>query len=318
MASFAETIQKPVDVMRRLERQIRDLESLQRAHTGVFSSGCHAMDTFLPHGGYTCGSLVEFIADKHVTEGSIGLTTLALQIAKSVCESGKYLVVIDPDLQLFPPALKQLGVPLERLICLRPKNYSDLVWGMDQVLRNASVGSVIASMERVDDRVARRIQLAAEAGGGLGILLRSLESVRYHSSWAEVQWMVHSVPLQQQTEVRWFDLVLRRSPGGYAPSSTNASNPRESWQGGLAGGAALSAQAGGGLRERGGRRGRVGGRLRVGIDGSGEWVVSAEQANSVTAKSVLAKSEARNDQAGHVRLAAELASSARDRRSLAG
>lgn len=345
MASLTKTIQKPVDVMRRLEKQIRELESLQRAHTGVISSGCPAMDAFLPHGGYSCGSLAEFVSDQGM---ALGLTTMALQIAKSACADGKYIVVIDSELQLFPQALKQLGVPLDRLICLRPSNYSDFLWGLDQTLRNGSVGAVIASVERMDDRTARRIQLAAEAGGGLGILLRSLDSIRRYTSWAEVQWFVHASShgpdfsasgvsansagresvfsrLTDREKVgeagrgtRWFDLILRRSPGSHSVADSGHFNSSPKRQ--------------------------LGKRLRLGIDSTGQWATgnlaagdlaagdlvtgqwavpqvstgSISKPTSVFSSGISMKREARNEQTDHVRLAAELASTTRDRRSLAG
>lgn len=310
MASLTKTIQKPLDVMRRLEKQIRELESLQRAHAGVVSSGCPPMDAFLPLGGYSRGSLTEFVSDQGM---ALGLTTMALQIAKNACTDGKYLVLIDSEQQLFPQALNQLGIPIDRLICLRPNNYADFIWGLDQTLRNGSVGAVIASIERMDDRTARRIQLAAEAGGGLGLLLRSLDSVRRYASWAEVQWLVYAS--SPGPEARWFDLILRRAPGWHSASEHDchtANQPTSNLASFFP-------------------KGRVGKQLRLGIDAMGQWTspqVSASSVNRTTPvfnsstpvsmSGLYVKREARNEQTDHVRVAAELASPTRHRRSLAG
>jgi hypothetical protein len=58
------------------------------------------------------------------------------------------------------------------------------------------------------------LQLAAERGGGVGILLRDTVSARLHPSWAEVQWRVRGAECRSGWETRWFDLELTRAQGG--------------------------------------------------------------------------------------------------------
>jgi protein ImuA len=199
-----------------LARQIRDMETLSRPKGDSISSGCSAIDRYLPNGGYACGSMVELIRNDPRT--GTGVLSLALMMAKPAMANGKYLVIVDPLKQVYPPALQAMGIPLERLIALQPENPSDIVWGIDQAMRCSAVGAVICEMNALDDRIARRFQLAAEQGGGLGILVRDRSSAKRHPSWADVQWMInrssHHVGTTPNTTVRWMELQLTRCSGG--------------------------------------------------------------------------------------------------------
>ena len=100
----------------------------------------------------------------------------ALTIARSAVaqRAGSVLVWCDPDGTLYPPAIAQAGVPLDRVVLLRPKA-ADLNWTLTECLRCKGVSAVVAPVPAKLSRVeARRFQLAAERGGGAGILLRSL------------------------------------------------------------------------------------------------------------------------------------------------
>jgi protein ImuA len=204
--------------MERLTRQIRDMETAGRPDQARISSGCRAMDRHLPQGGYARGSMLELLRSG---SGS-GVTSLALLIARQAIVDGKYLVVVDPQRQFYPPAMKSLGIPLERVIALQPANHADAIWGLAQVLRCSAVGAVIAEVGTLEDRIARKLQLATEQGGGLGVFIRDALSARSQPSWADVQWLVRaatpaphlrSLEMQQQ-DTRWFHLELTRCSGG--------------------------------------------------------------------------------------------------------
>jgi protein ImuA len=218
-------------VMSRLSREIRSLETSGRPAGSWISSGSSAMDRCLPGGGYALGSMVELVhgmggvtrvpgeGDRsRVRSGlpvrGLGVLAIALRLAREWIADGKYLVVVDREERLYVPGLVSLGIPCERLIVLRPRSESDAIWGMDQALRSPAVGGVIASVQHLDDRVARRLQLATEQGGGLGILLRDVVSARLHPSWSEVQWRVQAAERDRNWEMRWFDLELMRANGG--------------------------------------------------------------------------------------------------------
>ncbi len=80
---------------------------------------------------------------------------------------------------------------MDRLIVLQPRTARDELWTAVQSLRSPIVAAVWAAIERIDDRAFRRLQLAAEAGRTLGLLLRPANA-RGQPSWANVRLLAKS------------------------------------------------------------------------------------------------------------------------------
>jgi protein ImuA len=206
----------------RLSQEVQRLEAAGRSlsSSAAISTGCLAMDACLPASGYLPGSVIEYL---RATSGC-GATYLALVAAAAALRATeeKYLVIVDTHRHLYPPALLGHQISLPRVIWVRPQSVADAVWATDQALRTTAVAAVVADLDALNERDARRLQLAAERGGGLGLLLRSL-SARRMPSWAEVQWVVRSlVPMSSfQSEparepLRRLEVGLARVRGGKA------------------------------------------------------------------------------------------------------
>ncbi len=205
-------------------------------HNAVFSTGCGSIDGCLPCGGYESGSIIEYLQN---SAGS-GATTLALNAAReALAATDRFCVVIDWRQQFYPPAAAALGLDLKRLVIVRPQSLADRLWAIDQALRSPSIIAVIAEVEQLDDRAARRLQLAAESGGSLGLLVRNVHQ-RHQPSWAEIQWLVrpisrpttHSPTIHAAVPAphRQLQLELLRVRGGHSGSrvhlQVNALNGR--------------------------------------------------------------------------------------------
>lgn len=202
-----------------LAKQIRAIETAGRGGyslgvtgKGTISSGCSVLDNALPGGGYSLGTIVEWVDDHQRggerSAGGFGNGSLYLALTAARCamqESNKYVVVIDSEESFYPPAALYMGLALERIIVLRPPSYDDAMWAIDQSLRSSAVAAVVARLDKLSDLNARRFQLAAEQNGALGLFLRPA-SARSQPSWSEVQWGVcnqHTNPMSSQgTEPR--------------------------------------------------------------------------------------------------------------------
>ncbi|MEZ6102234.1 MAG: hypothetical protein R3E01_25130 [Pirellulaceae bacterium] len=101
---------------------------------------------------------------------------------------------------------------------VHPRDESDELWALDQILRCSAVGSVWCCLPRLSSRDFRRLQLAAEQGGVLGMLVRP-ERVRGQPSWAEMQWLVQPLPAAVAESSRRWRLQLVRCRGGVAGGS---------------------------------------------------------------------------------------------------
>ena len=149
------------------------------------STGSALLDQVLPGGGLQRGSLVEWLA---AGPGS-GATTLALMAARQACRAGGMLAVLDAERSFYPPAIADRELARSHLLMIRPAARQDEAWALDQLLRQPGIAAVLAWIPLADDRAFRRLQLAAEAGGGLGLLVRPA-AARRTPCWASVRFAV--------------------------------------------------------------------------------------------------------------------------------
>jgi protein ImuA len=96
------------------------------------------------------------------------------------------VVVMDRSRTFYPPAAAAWGIDLEQLIVVQPRSAREELWAAVQSLRSPVVAAVWAAIQRLDDRAFRRLQLAAQVGRALGLLLRPA-SARGQPSWADVR-----------------------------------------------------------------------------------------------------------------------------------
>ena len=97
-----------------------------------------------------------------------------------------WLVWIAPPYEPFAPALAQQGIELGRLIIVRPPTAVEALWAAEQALSSGVCAAVLLWLKGTDDRWLRRLKLAAEAGGALGVLFRP-ERHRFESSPAALR-----------------------------------------------------------------------------------------------------------------------------------
>ena len=127
----------------------------------------------------------------------VGVMTLALGVARRAANGSRTVVVIDARDDFYPPAAARLGIPIERLLVIRSRRTADAVWAMDQSLRCPAVGAVIAWLDRLRPGESRRLQLAAEAGGTIGLVIRP-RLVR-ERTFAAVRIALEPVPVDEST-----------------------------------------------------------------------------------------------------------------------
>ena len=177
------------DVLSTLRNQIRKVETARRPQASVISSGIAPLDDVLPQNGYPPGSLVEWI-DSGQAGGAAWLALMGA--SRAYKHSGGKVVILDSDRTFYPPAAIACGLPAEAMVVLQPKSPDDVIWAIDQSLRSPAISAVWGKLDRLEDIDARRLQLAAETGGTLGMLLRPVKAIG-QPSWAEVRWHIHGV-----------------------------------------------------------------------------------------------------------------------------
>lgn len=156
----------------RLGQLRRMLEGYQHRRNGgalrFVPTGLAPLDEALPHGGLPAGAVTEVFS---ALDGG-GAMTLACYAARAAASQTRTVVIVDTPGDFYPPAVWRLGILWDRLLVIRPRNTGQALWAVDQALRCGAVAAVVAPIPRIDLAASRRLQLAAESGGGIGLLLR--------------------------------------------------------------------------------------------------------------------------------------------------
>ena len=147
----------------------------------AWSTCRRALDARLPGGGWPTASLVEVLIDASGL-GEIQLFLPALvQSQRKRDGDAPWIVWIAPPHEPFAPALAQQGIELSRFIVVRPPSAMEALWAAEQALSSGVCAAVLLWLKGTDDRWLRRLKLAAEEGGALGVLFRP-ERHRFESS----------------------------------------------------------------------------------------------------------------------------------------
>ncbi|NOZ09434.1 MAG: translesion DNA synthesis-associated protein ImuA [Gammaproteobacteria bacterium] len=132
-------------------------------------SGFTALDPLLPGGGWPLGALTEIITT-HEGVGALRLLTPALA---QLSGADRWLAWIAPPYIPYAPALAAAGIDLSRVMLVHAQKQHDILWAAEQALRSGTSGAVLVWLsENIDPKRLHRLQLAAEAGGSLGLIFR--------------------------------------------------------------------------------------------------------------------------------------------------
>jgi len=160
-------------------------------------SGYAALDDSLAGGGWPLGALIELLCD---TSG-IGELQLLRPALVRLARAGRCIVWVAAPYLPYAPALARQGLPLERLLMIRCTRPQESLWATEQALRCPAVGAVLGWSTHIVDRSLRRLQLAAEAGGSLGILHRPAVAADEPSP-AALRLRLHAAPDGLMLEIR--------------------------------------------------------------------------------------------------------------------
>ena len=152
------------------------------------SSGYERLDRLLPGGGWPQHALTEILIGQY----GIGELQLLMPALASLCveesaadavEPG-WIAWVAPPFQPYPPALQKCGIDLSRMLIVRPRDDSEVLWSAEQALSSGTCAAVLLWPQSLDDQASRRLQLAAEKGGSWAIAFRPLAARRQPSAAA--------------------------------------------------------------------------------------------------------------------------------------
>jgi protein ImuA len=187
----------------------------------VFTTGLPALDDLAPAGGFVRGAVHEILSQSRRGVSRFFATLLA----RSAAQSGA-IVWSDPRKELYPPAVAAMGIPLKKLYLLHPQSVADQTWAIAECMRCRGVAATIAQVGRLSRVEARRFQLAAESGGGVGILLRKFDkSASIYA--AATRWLV--APEKGERTVQRWKIQLIHGHGGRIGEAVILEHHRENF-----------------------------------------------------------------------------------------
>lgn len=152
------------------------------------ASGYPKLDRCLPGGGWPLAALTEILIEQYgIGELRLLMPALAqLSVEKTQVEYTEpgWIAWIAPPFQPYAPALQQYGIDLSRILIVRPKDDSELLWSAEQALSSGTCAAVLLWPDTLDDRASRRLQLAAEKGHSWAIAFRPLTARQQPSAAA--------------------------------------------------------------------------------------------------------------------------------------
>lgn len=160
--------------------------------------GVPAIDAVLPGGGLPRGCLHEIVAADPSAAAS-GFA--AVLLARFAGDGGAVWCRRDPGphaTKLYGPGLAAFGLDLRRLLVVRTRRDTDVLWAMEESLRGGAVAAVLGEVTAAPPIAMRRLQLAAETSGTTGLLLRPFGAAAGAGS-ATSRWRVASAPSEPLT-----------------------------------------------------------------------------------------------------------------------
>ncbi len=153
-------------------------------------TGFPELDALLPGGGWPVAGVSEMLHDYQ----GIGEFRLLMPGLAHLSQTGaRWLLLVSPPYIPYPPALKQAGIDLSRIVITRPSNERDYLWVMEKALSSQSCSAVIAWPSKLQSKQIRRLQVASKDGDSWGILFRP-SSEAANPSPAELR--IHMGPAQ--------------------------------------------------------------------------------------------------------------------------
>ncbi|NEH55570.1 damage-inducible mutagenesis protein [Rhizobium leguminosarum] len=152
-----------------LRVRIQHLEGTAARPKTVLPFGVAKIDAHLPGGGLAYGALHEFAGGG---AGAVDGAAAALFVAGIAARTKGKIVwcLARPD--LFAPALAQVGLHPDRVIYVEAIKEEFVLEACEEALRFGGLGAVVAELVRLPMVASRRLQLAAESSGTIGLIVR--------------------------------------------------------------------------------------------------------------------------------------------------
>lgn len=157
------------DIIAQLQKDLLLLQGFRHAaHDHAVDTGLGPINHAFPDGAFPLGAVHEFIAeDGAATGGFVAGILSALMQHDGVC------LWISSCRTLFAPALHAFGILTDKIIFIDLQKERDLLWSMEEALKNNGLAAVVGELKDLSFTASRRLQLAVEQSRVTGFVLRA-------------------------------------------------------------------------------------------------------------------------------------------------
>src|SRR5258707_2174836 len=152
-----------------LREPIRCLEGRATHQRAVLPFGIKAIDERLPGGGLALGALHEVAGGGN---GAVDGAAAALFAGGIAARTRGHVSWCVTRQDLFAPALAAAGLAPDRVIYVEAGDDKAVLACFEEALRHSKLGAIVAEVSRLSMIASRRLQLAAEGSGVIGLALR--------------------------------------------------------------------------------------------------------------------------------------------------
>jgi len=183
-------------IVEELRERIQRLEGAAARRRTVLPFGVKEIDRRLPGGGLALGALHEVAGGGN---GAIDGAAAALFTAGIAARTRGRVLWCLVRQDLFAPAIGQAGLSPDRVIYVEASDEKSVLACFEEGLRHGGLGAVVAEVARLSMTASRRLQLAAEGSGVIGIAIRrwrrQTEAADFGQPTASVtRWRVSVLP----------------------------------------------------------------------------------------------------------------------------
>ena len=203
-----------------LREQIRRIEAGERVSRGFLPFGEPEIDGRLPGGGLALGALHEVAGGGN---GALDGAAAALFAAGILARIHGPVLWSVSHRDLFAPAIAQAGLHPDRVIYAEAGSDKGVLACMEEGLRHGGLAGVVGEIGRLAMTPSRRLQLAAETSGTIGIAIRRwrrpAEAADFGQPTASTtRWRVSALPASPLPvpglgRPRWFIELIRAKAG---------------------------------------------------------------------------------------------------------
>jgi protein ImuA len=179
------------DIISKLQKEILSLQGYKPVlETRIDHSGMGMINEAFPNKEFPLGAIHEFCCSGE--EEFAATAGFVSGLVSCIIRNGT-AIWISQSKSVFPPALAYFGLKPEHFVFVQMQKERDLLWAMEEALKCTGLKAVICECQNLSFMASRRFQLAVEASGVTGFVIRKNYRV-FNTTASLTRWEVKPIP----------------------------------------------------------------------------------------------------------------------------